>query len=686
MAKELLSLIRNIIDDDLVYLSGHSKRPKKVGTGAGNVKRDQGIKKDCEEFAAYLAAVASQSIGLRASVSPFNESSESMLAYLMDVFRLNEAQLESIIAESSGGSYSTDDKRKPTVTARLNKICHKWQPELKLRIDPPIILNERTEDLTVRIYQFKENTLHDVNRQRAQKNLIQGSKNIYDVIKVCGSGSPKSTRPRSELLIEAKFVKSDETYRLVRTSPAQGGTNSRLVHLVGQRDNEIRIVVPKQRSRSNATAYFLDIEFWLQEDKVFGLRTMKRFIDCTRVSCCGGRSKTSTPVHYSAYGKQFYGFVSIRLDQIPAYATKSSYHIQSPQFKPINSCEICLEFINKDLLDLNEEHTINEIIIKHARLYAICIAYQLSILTATNIFIDEFAFGQTQSTLSLDNLLYMPAFSLINQHRLQNNLSQLEDQSIRRSSILLLLLCLTRRHDISLLPESHKILLMSMAEHDYLNAHRQFNNAIGQEVETFHRGATLDRSHEKIKMLEHDAIQNFVDELVSSNRIRIWLSKIDSTNIELAKQDVLSSLRLAKTILAHHDSNPMVDSILKYQSSVLRDRINKLLADIVSDELRLRLNTIISSNKTSQSPKYTRRSKLNKERSTQSTQMSSWQKFFYDLHMLENDIILNWSNEGLDCLRLQQFKGESSFINDESIKKLRKNIQDKINDYLASKS
>lgn len=699
---EILSTLRNLIDIDLDLLLNQADKRERNKTVRRGSKEAQELSENNrrrvhEQFAAYLAALVSQPIGLRVSVSPFNESSESMLAYLMDVFKLSEPQLEDLLLLDLSSKHSKNGKQPLKSTlAQTNGKRQSWRPKLKLQVHPPVLPNERIQDLTVRMYLFSEQTF-DIKTRKTQQGLLKGSKNILDLIKLSRSDAPVPIRPSSELLSEVKFVGNpdDGSYRTATvTSTTPTGNTKTTSQLVEEQNDELRLGLRREQCDLKS-AHILALEFWLKESLVPGMQSMKKFINSVSNSCCGSNRDAGQP-NYRRDGKQFYGYTHIKLHQIPAYATRSGYSIQSLQDKPISSCEICLEFMNDDSQGRSNNA---DVIINHVRLYAICMAYQLSLLPATtdDRIIDGFAYTRLQASPNLNNLLFVPAFSIINQHRLQNNLSQREDQSLRRAAVLLLVLQLTHRHDHSVVRDSHRILLMSIAEHEYLNAHRLFDNMTRQEVEVFHRDATVDRSRAGVISLECNAIQNFANDLVSRNRIKAWLAKINSMTLDHVKLDVLTSLRLTKTILAHNENNPMVDLSLKSQSLVIKEQVDKLLTTVVAEELKSRFGAIISANgatttTTSNQKNRTKRRSLKskdpikREPADGSTVMNPWQKLSCDIHIIENDIILHWSDKGLNCLKLQQSTGTNSLMNDDNTKKLIAIIQNKINNYLASKS
>lgn len=641
-AKEQLATVTGLIDDDLEFI-----RKQRTSGTKKEVARGQ------QQFAAHLATIISHSIGLKASVAPLNESPESMFAYLMDLFRLNDSQLENLLTNSTQATVKSDrEQSSPTrlVDGKRECKCHNWQPELRLKINPPIFDGMDTGDLLVIVSISPDKVNPPTDEQT-------GSRNILDIIRMRGGDRLKTTKPKGRDLAEIIYTKSDETYRPHITTALDS-----MALIEDEQEGELHL-----RFRTHKASIGLDL--WLEGGKNFGL---KRFV-CS--PCCGLQKNQQTPDG----DKQFLGSVSIKLSQVPAYATRNSYPVLTPPDKLVNNCDVLLEFRNGNVAKQD-----TNMIVNHVRLYAFCIAYQLKLLKPDAISIRLSRLHKFEPTRSsgfnLDSLLYVPAASLVNQHRLQLNITHQEDQSLRRSAILLLLTRMVRLDDDETFSDSHRLLLASIAGHEYLNAHRHFNNTTRQEIDPFSTELLYDRSREQVKLLEQNSIDDCTKILVSQDRIKTWLSRIDLIGVDLKKSDVLVGLELVKTIIAHNASNSMVDSIFSSQSLIIKNSVNKLLTSVLTEELRLRLSFIIavmkSSSPATQAKQKGTRSRYNNQSG------SPWRKLFYDIHSIENDLILHWSDAGLDSLKLNQT--EASLMDDESMISLKLMIETKINNYLTS--
>lgn len=622
--RDLLAHVKELIEDDLRFLTREQRAQTTDAT------------KSREQFVAHLASIISQPIGLRASVAPFNESSESMFAYLMEMFCLSQDQLERLLAISG---------EQPSPTGRNCKI-RQWQPELKLKINPPIFDGTNTDNITVKL----------MVEEYQQANVEAGSRNIFDVIRMRGGDRLKTVASQDRVLVEIGYIKRGNTYLAELITGL-----SDIVVVDDRGDGEVRLRLRGHKISNQK----IRIEFWIQCLKRFNL---KRFVAC---SCCGSDGDREA----TSKDQILLGTTSIKLSQIPAYATRNSYPILSSHHKLVNNCDILTQIRNGNLVVKDET-----IVDNHVRLYAICIAYQLNLLTNDGITsrlskLPRFEAARS-ANLNLDSLLYLPAFSLINQHRLRYNISHQEDQSICRSAILLLLTRMESLNVNRIYSDSHRLLLASIAEHEYLNAHRHFNNTTRQEVDPFQPGLSHDGSREQVQLLEYHSIDDCAKELVSGDRIRTWLSRVNTMGFDSKKADVLVGLRLVKTIILHNMNNSMVHPRFSGQSAALKNYVEKLLTDTVSDELKLRLRSILINMQPLSPVKQNKRSDLRCQPD------NPWCKLFCDIHSIENDLVLHWSDLGLDSLKLN--KTGSALIDDESMSKLQAIIESKIRNYLAS--
>ena len=160
-------------------------------------------------------------------------------------------------------------------------------------------------------------------------------------------------------------------------------------------------------------------------------------------------------------------------------------------------------------------------------------------------------FRTNQTDVTLDSFLYLPAYSLVNQHRLQSNLNQLEDQSLRRSSMLMLIVQLGRfarnNRGRSATLGAHGIsVLISTLQNEYAIAHRVVNEKTLQEVDPFSRTNT-DSSRDLVIDLELLALQDLVDYFLIP-RIRRLFVKSDNRMTDLESSVTLSCLGLIRTI------------------------------------------------------------------------------------------------------------------------------------------
>lgn len=702
-ATDILARYSSYLDDDL--------EAQQDGGAKSNAAKKRNSRK---QFAAYLISVATHSIGLRASISPFNCNQEQVLVYIMELFRLKETQLEKILA--GGQQNKGKESNKPFPRKR-----HSWRPELRLRISPPTYLYDKDgklEDLSIRVHLFKDPKV--ITEEKQQQPASPGpkeaaqSKGLMKIFKKFQLDASVLIRPSSESKFLIRFVKFNqiEPYKMVYTK--QGGD-------VGDKIiDDIHLSIRRYYCEPNS-AHILRLEFWSDSTNMNSTRFdgLKRF---ARYYVLGGCLRQyDLRDSAKAKGQRFYGYINIKLTSVPSYAIRKTYPVMTLKELRVNNCELCLEIRNRRIMDVDDRIDNQEIekdqtnqstveievpkpkakksgdffISNHLRLYANCLLYQTLSLSEEACF----KIGNQQTMITLDNLLYFPAYTLINQHRLQSNLNQLEDQSLRRTCILELLLKLNQQNvdqqsmeqqnekkTIDFRLEYTKYILISVLQNEYVTAHRPMDDKTFQEADPFREDPIQDSSRDLIVDLECIALKDFMGTFMSKHLRKCFIrsqSERQAVEFDIERSVTLIALRLCSFIIAHLQKSGYVRFKLKAQANEMKKMVEKTLVDIILKKVKSRLNKIIKQDKNMPRGQKTTKG-LRARRKLSST--SPWRMLLFDIRLINNDLCLYWSRKGLHGLDTQQRVADNSSLSSMLYQEDLKNIiTEKINDYLGIK-
>lgn len=661
MTANLLEIINRRLEDDLTRL-------RLVGDIEPNTKRalNKALLTKGSGFIKYVVSVATHPIGLHASISPYNSSREHMLAYIMDMFSISETKLKKmfLISDKSIKIPNVENVKSPTAMKEMpivSKKRHSWRPELRLRVYPPTFFyKERLylNNLFVRVYLFKNELLMTsiVNEKTIEPEHSTSGRKVLDYIfRGLRLSSSVLIRPVNEMRHLIKF-KSNET-----SGDAEGTSfskaNYKMVQVVNDKTelyDDIHLNIRRYYCEPQ-TVHILRFEFWLNSDIKQGgfFSWYKRFArrlvyNRSWFTCFQSNQKRKQT--YMNESQEFYGYINIKLTQLPSYPTKQNYSILSIQERKINSCEISLDLRNRRILEedshpevqqtqKNDQHrkSMRDFLINHVRLYVNCLIYQSLPFSSKNVA----GLNQVEScrNLILDNLFYLPAFTLINQHRLQSNLDQFEDRCLRRVAILILLINLENMHDIRANPI--KILLLSVIKNEYMVMRRPVDDKTMQEVDPFEDSFEIKGSRAIIVELELATLRDFVNKFLNT-RIEQWLIEPSDLDRSITR----SSLKLFKTAISYIKHWIKVDKVLtKLLDDVvsLKKLVDQLLCRVIIEQLCSKLDEAIE----------LERGSKNRRRLS-----NLWLKLLHDVNHINRDLSLYWEQGGLNVL----IKGQKEFV------------------------
>lgn len=668
-------------------------------------------KKQQREFVKYLVSVATHPIGLRASVKPYNCSQEDMLLYLMDMFDLTGTKLRAITIGKNKSKFKRTNGKLDIQPVKR----HSWRPELKIRLHPPTFFyKERLflENLYVRVFLITEDRSHLVKPNNDLSNVqdakVKGMLN--KIFKKAHTASSNRIRAMNELSQVVKFIRDENSSLKHSSSRKSSRPDYKMTQLIkeqGEVKDDIHLNIRRYYCEPQYS-YMLRFEFWLNSD-VLHLSCFRRYKRFMRRIIPGNFSRCSKASNQftNLFGNQeFYGFINIKLANLPSYAMKQTYPILSLQERRVNNCEISIELKNRRILEDNTEkgsQLVNSnissnlmtkksnesFLINHVRLYSNCILYQCLSLAPSNHHTLTEA-GKFRN-ITLDNLLYLPGHTLINQHRLQSNLSHFEDQCIRRVSIIILLIKL----EIKKIDDNEKIidyvktLLISLLQNEYATAHRLVDDKTLQEVDPF-RTRVTSATENFISGLELLSLKNFLNMFLIPRSDK-WLLKLDddSTSSIIHRSMTLSGLKLFKTALvqlkrrdkgSQQHADPQTIDIF-----ALKHSIEQHLCKIIIEHIRMRLETIVHTDPT-KSGKVggTRR---NKPLSSTIEDDNIWLQLLHDIRYIQHDLTLYWSRKGLNSLveHEQPFVKKLGLFENLEKMNLSSIIETKLENYLRHK-
>lgn len=682
------------------------------------------------EFVKYLVSVATHPIGLRASVSPFNSSQEQMLAYIMDMFSLTGVKLEKILigTKKSKEIGKTADRGKTgdQQTGLSAKKRHSWRPELRIRLSAPIFFyreQDYLDNLHVRVYLFREDRLVESSKQidfessattttssdRFDKLEDTKSKSILNkIFKRFRLDSSVLIRPVKEMRHLVRF----EPSLTIASGPAHRvkiyRTAYNMIQVVNS-DTKIKDDIRLNLRRyycDPKTAHILRFEFWL-DARTFRTgclnwykRLVRRLVYTGNISSCFKRNTSTT---YENENQEFYGYINIKLTQLASYATKQTYPILSLNERKVNNCQICLELKNRRILEDGEAKMIeqgqlnalsasrkssDEYLMRHVRLYVNCLVYQSLSLASSEEIGSKSSSYEVFHSLTLDNLLYIPAYTLINQHRLQSNLNQFEDKCLRRVSILLLLVKLEQRQRFKGDDRNSKLIIMKMLlvsviRNEYINANRLIDDKTLQEVDPFKDDTGNGGTRSSITILEIATLRKFVN-LFLFNRLKKWLlspkASDESNPDDLDRSITLSSLRMFRTAISHFKKMSLSSEMkgkIQQDATALKIRIEQLLCGLIIGHLKTYLDTLINNSLD--------RIKGKVEGVGKQEDKELWLELLHDIKRIDHDVCLHWSRKGLNGLIMNEREFVKKLRMFENLEKqnFRRVIMTKIDNYLG---
>lgn len=602
-----------------------------------------------QDFFRHLVSVASHSIGLRASVKPFNSKEGEMLNYLVDVFNITDFGRLKKILISYRDSDAERDKVNPQKLAQIirSRRRHSWRPELRIRIKPPTFYYREKhyiDNLSIRVYLFKAEESKQ-NEELEIDDAGRGANNqrtvLNSIFKTSKTDLSNRIRPVNEIRCLVRFESDPQSSH----DPTRADTTYKMVQTVnGQRvDGDIRLKI-RRRYCEPDSKYILRFEFWLNSNAVEVnwinqyRRYLKRFV-YNGSSSCNIRGKSV----YQNEDQEFYGYVNYKLNQLPSHAIKLDRPIVTLQGRKMNKCEICIEANNRRLEaddenaakpgDITVRNVPNQdFIINHIRLYANCfLHHSLKLIKERG---ESLIGSYTMDNITIDNLFYMSAQTLANQHRLQSNLNKFDDQSLRRIAFLILMNCLhTKYGGYEVNANIMLNLLISLTKNEYIMARKVIDDKTLQELDPFHV-ITPSHKSDMIEEMEITILRRFALRTLGQQVRKHFLPTQPKDSLN--RVVTLAALAMFRRALSHHDKLGLIHlrvKNLKFDVVQLRGEISKILDVIIERHLRNRFESLIKRDSTgSESRDYGR--------------SDSWPALLRDIRGLNNDLYIYWSSRG----------------------------------------
>lgn len=694
--KNIINQIDKLLDDDLSRLLDRNKNVR-----ASDVRASR------DHFIKYLVSVVTHPIGLRASVIPFNSNQEHMLAYIMDIFNMSDRRMKKLFGDTivaAVKSLENENNKNDGESSASLKKRHSWRPELRFRLNAPKFFYDQQaylSNLSVRVYLFKEKNRDEQVTEADQDKNKAGI--LHKVFKRLKLDTSALIRPVNEMRRLVRFELLDAEDR--------GGQSDQLkltdYIMVQVADNaeqipdDIHLNIRRYYCDPN-TVHILRLEFWLDRENkkrnlLKGYRNFLRRLvyNRCRPGCCFSQKKSI----YMNEKQEFYGYVNIKLSEVPAYPIKQNYPIVSMNGRKVNNCEVDFEFRNRRILeetnnqreltrddDLHQSKVASDwFIINHLRLYANCLISQCLSLHSSQE--NETWIGMTgdvSQTVTMDNLLYIPAYTLINQHRLQSNINLLEDQCIRRISILLLLIKLEERDNSSQTNQA-KALLVSVIQNEYMVAHSSVDDKTMQEIDPF-----KDSTRDLLTRLEFSILREFAYRVLNK-RIQIWLqpTKEICPKLETYRYVTLHGLRMFKAALSNFVNSFDGKLLVDFQDDVamLRSFVEQLLCNSIIKHLSQSIKDLLpidgQSKKEDDEPPGRRTVVTFKDLYGRS-ESSVWLQMLKDINQINQDLKLFWMREGFDGLVNSQlnYVGKLSMFERLEKSSLKRLVGAKIDNYL----
>lgn len=652
------------------------------------------------KFALYLMSVATHPIGLLASVSPFNCDSEQILAYIAEVFAIDNEKLREMFHGK------TQDRPQPIKR-------HSWRPELRIRIKPPRLHSKSIaisqDSIQVRVYIFKEEHMSEPaggNKSSNQfKSKAERSRWLLEhIFKLRIVESSNLIRPVNEMRSLIKFKpQNSQSNTGVKQTSSMLGISRGVDGKIAQDEGDLYVNIRRYYCDPKA-AHILRFEFWTDcgEKQLSRIDKYRRAIrHCLSEGSCSTRLKTKTA--YMDESQEFYGYINFRLTQLASYPIKKNFIIKTLQNTSLASCEILLEPKNRRVKDEMQDNQVtrlsyNRYVINHMRLYANLVLYQcLEIETTLCALV-----GQTQvlPNITIDNLFYMPAHTLINQHRLQSNLNKNEDSNLRRISLWSLLINVEQLNETSNLGLGARLVIMSILKTDYMTDRTKIDTKTMQETDPFQDWFDADSGYVRslIVEMELEILRKFYAVVLQPRLTRMF----GQTQVNLANQFVDRSMTLLALNLYNSAignltrTNSRLSVINKYPHDIgprLREPVEQLLCELLVSYVYERILQLSKQEDLATKDRRRIRSRRVRIEKTQpiddrKANTDSWNQLLQELRYIDQDLRLNWCRDGLRGLVMNQGHFVKTLKLFESLKKNKiiKTIKAKLNRYMSDRS
>jgi len=681
---DLLRTCSNYLDEDLIRFKITTDPQIRKVRGSKETERER-----AEDFIKYLVSVATHPIGLRASVKPFNSSQEDMLAYIMDMFNLTKNRLRKMLLGSGENRNMKSSARNPEVgklAIDRAKKRHSWRPELRVRLDAPALFYSESihmSNLQVRIYLFKENKI-DVAQSDTEKipdgesKLAKSTSFLNYVFRKSALDPAALIRPVNERRCLVRF----EPQRLGAGGFGETRPSYKMLQVSGEggdtKEDDIRLQIRRYYCNQQI-GHILRLEFWLSVDNS-RVSYLERFRKCARKMisnrCYGCCIKGKRSI-YMNEDQDFYGYINIKLTELPSYSIKQSFPIVNLKNREVNSCQVSLEIRNRRLVDGEEGSSMQsdarnstrksgqESLFNHVRLYMNCILYQIT--SCDFIDLEKSINRELAQHVTIDNLFYLPAHTLINQHRLQSNLNQFEDKCLMRASILSMIVKLgleSQRADTNVLKiQTMVVLLISLIQNEYNTSHRTIDERTMQEVDPFRDDPAKDDSRKLVIEFELNALQDFTHAFLTQRlRQRLLRPENEEPGVDLNRYIALNGLKLIQVALLHHKKRQRSSLMvvrLSEELAALKSSVDKLLCELVIVHIRSRIERILEfeNGTIAGIPKNSRgQSKQSVDVNPKQTDKSLWLQVLLDIKYVNHDLNLYWSQDGLDGVMASEAK------------------------------
>lgn len=304
---------------------------------------------------------------------------------------------------------------------------------------------------------------------------------------------------------------------------------------------------------------------------------------------------------------------------------------------------------------------------RHIRLYNVCLLYQL-FLFAASIRKSKLKESLMFQSISLENLLYLPAYSILNHHRLKIQLTSFEDKSLRRSAMLMILARLDQPVPNTMKAKAKKvqIMLTSVVQNEYFTSRRTIGDMKAPD------------SHlDLIIGLEYILLKEYV-ELVLIPKLKSWFQNLPEIHLVEApdKSIMFAAMKLCKVAIKHFKRCKKTTLTLERGSInilSLKNDIEVVLCQVILEHAASRL-----SNAATLAAKDT---KMRPKNSTESV----WFDLLRELRLINHDLCLHWSRKGLDGLIIgeREHVKKLNLLTNEQTNELKSSIESMITDYLG---